>query len=123
MESFDRYAGDYDRLLDDPLRQKFAGDGDFFIQVRWQVNGIDQVAITALGGWGKLVKPSWNCVELHALIGIASRKRRAHLLRLSCTDGQRGFRSQLGEAHREQKKSQLSNQTEIHSGYDFESNC
>jgi SAM-dependent methyltransferase len=31
MESFDRYAHGYDELLDDPLRQKFAGDGAFFI--------------------------------------------------------------------------------------------
>jgi SAM-dependent methyltransferase len=31
MESFDQYARDYERLLDDPLRQKFAGTTDFFI--------------------------------------------------------------------------------------------
>lgn len=31
MESFDQYARDYDGLLDDPLRRKFAGDGEFFI--------------------------------------------------------------------------------------------
>jgi len=31
MESFDQYARDYDQLLDDPLRQKFAGDNEFFI--------------------------------------------------------------------------------------------
>lgn len=37
MESFDRYARDYDELLDDPLRQKFAGDGAFFIQQKCRV--------------------------------------------------------------------------------------
>jgi SAM-dependent methyltransferase len=37
MESFDRYAGDYDRLLDDPLRHRFASDGDFFIHQKCRV--------------------------------------------------------------------------------------
>lgn len=36
-ESFDQYAGDYDQLLDDPLRHKFAGDGDFFIHQKCRV--------------------------------------------------------------------------------------
>jgi SAM-dependent methyltransferase len=31
MQSFDHYAHDYNELLDDPLRQKFAGDAEFFI--------------------------------------------------------------------------------------------
>jgi SAM-dependent methyltransferase len=30
--SFDEYAHDYDRLLDDPLRKRFAGDNAFFIR-------------------------------------------------------------------------------------------
>ena len=30
-ESFDTYAGEYQQLLDDPIRVRFAGDGDFFI--------------------------------------------------------------------------------------------
>jgi SAM-dependent methyltransferase len=30
-KAFDELAGDYDRLLDDPLRQRFAGDNAFFI--------------------------------------------------------------------------------------------
>ncbi len=29
--SFDGFAGEYDRLLDDPLRQRFAGGSEFFI--------------------------------------------------------------------------------------------
>jgi len=29
--AFDRFAADYDRLLDDPLRHQFAGDSTFFI--------------------------------------------------------------------------------------------
>ena len=37
MESFDQYARDYDDLLDDPLRHKFAGDGDFFIHQKCRV--------------------------------------------------------------------------------------
>ena len=37
MESFDQYAPAYDHLLDDPLRQKFAGDGDFFIHQKCRV--------------------------------------------------------------------------------------
>lgn len=37
MESFDRYARDYDALLDDPLRQRFSGDGTFFIHQKCRV--------------------------------------------------------------------------------------
>jgi SAM-dependent methyltransferase len=37
MESFDQFARDYDHLLDDPLRQRFAGDGDFFIHQKCRV--------------------------------------------------------------------------------------
>jgi SAM-dependent methyltransferase len=37
MESFDRYARDYDNLLDDPLRRRFAGDGEFFIHQKCRV--------------------------------------------------------------------------------------
>lgn len=37
MESFDQYARGYDELLDDPLRQKFAGDSDFFIHQKCRV--------------------------------------------------------------------------------------
>jgi SAM-dependent methyltransferase len=37
MDSFDHFAGDYDRLLDDPLRQRFAGDRDFFIHQKCRV--------------------------------------------------------------------------------------
>jgi SAM-dependent methyltransferase len=37
MERFDQYAPDYDHLLDDPLRQKFAVDGDFFIHQKCRV--------------------------------------------------------------------------------------
>jgi SAM-dependent methyltransferase len=37
MESFDRYAADYDRLLDDPLRLKFAAGGEFFIHQKCRV--------------------------------------------------------------------------------------
>jgi SAM-dependent methyltransferase len=32
LESFDQFAGDYEQLLDDPLRSRFAGDSAFFIQ-------------------------------------------------------------------------------------------
>ena len=31
MSSFDQFAQNYDDRLDDPLRQQFANDGDFFI--------------------------------------------------------------------------------------------
>jgi SAM-dependent methyltransferase len=37
MESFDQYAKDYHRLLDDPLRQMFAGNSDFFIHQKCRV--------------------------------------------------------------------------------------
>jgi SAM-dependent methyltransferase len=33
-ESFDTFADDYERLLDDPLRKQFASDGDYFIRVK-----------------------------------------------------------------------------------------
>jgi SAM-dependent methyltransferase len=35
--SFDRFAADYERLLDDPLRQTFAGDSTFFIAQKCRV--------------------------------------------------------------------------------------
>lgn len=37
MESFDKFAPNYDELLDDPLRQRFAADGDFFIHQKCRV--------------------------------------------------------------------------------------
>jgi SAM-dependent methyltransferase len=37
MESFHHYAKDYDARLDDPLRHRFAGDGDFFIHQKCRV--------------------------------------------------------------------------------------
>lgn len=37
MESFDQYAKDYDRLLDDPIRQRFACDSQFFIHQKCRV--------------------------------------------------------------------------------------
>jgi SAM-dependent methyltransferase len=37
MDSFDRLAADYDHLLDDPLRQRFAGDAEFFIHQKCRV--------------------------------------------------------------------------------------
>jgi SAM-dependent methyltransferase len=37
MDSFDQFAGDYDHLLDDPLRQRFAGDSAFFIHQKCRV--------------------------------------------------------------------------------------
>jgi SAM-dependent methyltransferase len=36
-DSFDQFADDYDRLLDDPLRQRFAGDSAFFIHQKCRV--------------------------------------------------------------------------------------
>jgi SAM-dependent methyltransferase len=36
-ESFDHFADDYDHLLDDPLRQRFAGDSEFFIHQKCRV--------------------------------------------------------------------------------------
>jgi len=36
-ESFDRFAPDYDNLLSDPLRQKFARDDEFFIHQKCRV--------------------------------------------------------------------------------------
>jgi SAM-dependent methyltransferase len=35
--SFDRFAADYERLLDDPLRHTFAGDSTFFIAQKCRV--------------------------------------------------------------------------------------
>jgi len=35
--SFDRFADDYERLLDDPLRRSFAGDSTFFIAQKCRV--------------------------------------------------------------------------------------
>jgi len=37
MESFDRFATDYNNLLSDPLRQKFARDDEFFIHQKCRV--------------------------------------------------------------------------------------
>ena len=37
MPSFDEFARGYDGLLDDPLRRKFAGDGEFFIHQKCRV--------------------------------------------------------------------------------------
>lgn len=37
MESFDKFAGNYDDLLRDPLRDRFADGGDFFIQQKVRV--------------------------------------------------------------------------------------
>jgi SAM-dependent methyltransferase len=37
MDPFDHFAEDYDRLLDDPLRQRFAGDREFFVQQKCRV--------------------------------------------------------------------------------------
>ena len=34
MESFDRYAGDYDELLRDPLRDHFADGSEYFIRLK-----------------------------------------------------------------------------------------
>ena len=36
MESFDDYAGDYDELLRDPLRDRFAGGSAYFIRLKCQ---------------------------------------------------------------------------------------
>jgi SAM-dependent methyltransferase len=35
--SFDTFAADYERLLDDPLRRRFAGDSAFFIEQKCRV--------------------------------------------------------------------------------------
>jgi len=35
--SFDAFAADYERLLDDPLRRRFAGDSAFFIEQKCRV--------------------------------------------------------------------------------------
>ena len=40
MESFDQYAKEYDELLKDPLRDRFAGGSDFFIQQKCRI--VDQ---------------------------------------------------------------------------------
>jgi SAM-dependent methyltransferase len=37
MESFDEYARQYDELLHDPLRDKFAGGSDFFIRQKCRI--------------------------------------------------------------------------------------
>ena len=37
MESFDQYAQEYDDLLSDPLRDRFAGGSDFFIHQKCRV--------------------------------------------------------------------------------------
>jgi SAM-dependent methyltransferase len=37
MESFDQYAKEYDELLSDPLRDRFAGGSDFFIRQKCRV--------------------------------------------------------------------------------------
>lgn len=37
MESFDRFADDYDGLLRDPLRDRFAGDSAFFIRQKCRI--------------------------------------------------------------------------------------
>jgi SAM-dependent methyltransferase len=37
MESFDEYAREYDELLRDPLRDKFAGGSDFFIRQKCRI--------------------------------------------------------------------------------------
>jgi SAM-dependent methyltransferase len=37
LQSFDHFADEYDKLLDDPMRRKFAGDGDFFIHQKCHV--------------------------------------------------------------------------------------
>jgi SAM-dependent methyltransferase len=37
MESFDRFAGNYDELLQDPLRDRFAGGSAFFIAQKCRV--------------------------------------------------------------------------------------
>jgi SAM-dependent methyltransferase len=37
MESFDNFAEEYDRLLRDPIRDRFAGGRDFFVQQKCRV--------------------------------------------------------------------------------------
>lgn len=37
MESFDHFAGNYDDLLHDPLRDRFAGGSDFFIKQKCRI--------------------------------------------------------------------------------------
>jgi len=37
MESFDEYAGNYDDLLKDPLRDRFAGGSEFFIRQKCRI--------------------------------------------------------------------------------------
>ncbi len=37
MESFDKYANNYDDLLKDPLRDKFAGGSEFFIRQKCRI--------------------------------------------------------------------------------------
>jgi 2-polyprenyl-3-methyl-5-hydroxy-6-metoxy-1,4-benzoquinol methylase len=37
MESFDKYANNYDDLLKDPLRDKFAGGSEFFIKQKIRI--------------------------------------------------------------------------------------
>jgi SAM-dependent methyltransferase len=37
VKSFDRFAGDYDALLHDPLRDRFAGGSEFFIRQKCRI--------------------------------------------------------------------------------------